>query len=140
MSTSRPRRFAAAVLCVTALAASALPAGRAEAEAAAAGRSAGAPPDVAFLSGMIVHHRQAILIAGWAPTHGAGPALRELCERIVNEGALTMVQQLLGAQDAAQDPYVFQSASDINADQTAEIDRMHRMLADEVRQMAGATR
>src|SRR5437870_13005622 len=39
--------------------------------------------DVHFMAGMIVHHAQAVLIAGWAPTHGASPALRALCERIV---------------------------------------------------------
>ncbi len=39
--------------------------------------------DVRFMSGMIYHHAQAVLIAGWAPTHGASPAVRTLCERIV---------------------------------------------------------
>ena len=40
--------------------------------------------DVDFLSGMIAHHAQAIAMARWAPTHGAGPAVQRLCERIVN--------------------------------------------------------
>jgi uncharacterized protein (DUF305 family) len=31
---------------------------------------------------MIHHHAQAILIAGWAPSHGAGSSLRILAERI----------------------------------------------------------
>jgi len=39
--------------------------------------------DVDFMSGMAYHHAQAVLIAGWAPTHGASPALLALCERIV---------------------------------------------------------
>jgi len=39
--------------------------------------------DVEFMSGMIHHHAQAVLIAGWAPTHNASPSLRALCERIV---------------------------------------------------------
>lgn len=39
--------------------------------------------DVHFMSGMIRHHAQAVLIAGWAPTHGASASLRALCERIV---------------------------------------------------------
>ena len=39
--------------------------------------------DVRFMSGMIYHHAQAILIAGWAPSHDAGPSVRTLCERIV---------------------------------------------------------
>jgi len=40
------------------------------------------PADVHFMSGMISHHAQAVLMAGWAPTHGASPAVRLLCERI----------------------------------------------------------
>jgi uncharacterized protein (DUF305 family) len=39
--------------------------------------------DAHFMSGMIHHHAQAVLMAGWAPSHGASPALRALCERIV---------------------------------------------------------
>lgn len=39
--------------------------------------------DIHFMSGMIPHHAQAVLIAGWAPTHGASPAVQRLCERIV---------------------------------------------------------
>jgi len=41
------------------------------------------PADVQFMSGMIYHHAQAVLIAGWAPTHDASQSLRALCERIV---------------------------------------------------------
>jgi len=40
--------------------------------------------DVQFMSGMIGHHAQAIKMAGWAPTHGASPSVRVLCERIIN--------------------------------------------------------
>jgi len=39
--------------------------------------------DVQFMAGMIEHHAQAVLMAGWAPSHGAGDAVRRLCERIV---------------------------------------------------------
>ena len=38
--------------------------------------------DVDFMSGMIYHHAQAVLIAGWAPTHGASSSVRTLCDRI----------------------------------------------------------
>jgi uncharacterized protein (DUF305 family) len=156
--------------------------------------------DVAFMTGMISHHAQAVLMAGWAPTHGAGSSVRVLCERIVvaqrdeinvmqgwlrrrhepvpdpdprgqvmpgmdqpmlmpgmlnprqlaqldnargpefdrlfltdmimhHQGALTMVDQLLASQGAAQDNVVFLFAADVNADQSTEIDRMSRMLA-----------
>jgi uncharacterized protein (DUF305 family) len=39
--------------------------------------------DVDFMAGMIPHHAQAVLIAGWAASHGARPDVRVLCERIV---------------------------------------------------------
>jgi len=47
------------------------------------GRPSYTAADVHFLSGMIGHHAQAIQMAGWAPSHGASPAVRVLCERIV---------------------------------------------------------
>ena len=39
--------------------------------------------DVDFMAGMIPHHAQAVLIAGWAGSHGARPDIRVLCERMV---------------------------------------------------------
>jgi uncharacterized protein (DUF305 family) len=39
--------------------------------------------DIDFMAGMIPHHAQAVLIAGWAASHGARPDVRVLCERIV---------------------------------------------------------
>src|SRR5438046_5371567 len=39
--------------------------------------------DVEFMSGMIPHHAQAVIMAGWAPSHGARPDVAVLCERIV---------------------------------------------------------
>ena len=39
--------------------------------------------DVHFMSGMIGHHAQALVMAGWAPTHDASPTIRTLCERII---------------------------------------------------------
>ncbi len=156
--------------------------------------------DVAFISGMIGHHAQAVLMAGWAPSHDASASVQGLCERLVvaqrdeiafmqrwlgerhepvppadlrghvmpgmdqpmlmpgmltpaqmaqldgargadfdrlfligmiqhHWGAITMVEQLLSVPGAAQDGPVFRFASDVNADQTTEIDRMTRMLA-----------
>lgn len=40
--------------------------------------------DVHFMSAMVGHHAQAIVIAGWAPTHGASASVRTLAERIIN--------------------------------------------------------
>jgi len=39
--------------------------------------------DVDFMSGMIPHHAQAVIMAGWAPSHGARHDVAVLCERIV---------------------------------------------------------
>ena len=39
--------------------------------------------DVKFMAGMIAHHAQAVVMAGWAPSHGARPVVRILCERII---------------------------------------------------------
>ena len=151
---------------------------------------------------MIAHHAQAIVMAEWAPNHGAGATIRNLCERIVvsqrdeiasmqtwlrdhgqpvpsatdtrvrmtmggmqhdmlmpgmlsdeqmaqldaargadfdrlfltfmiqhHEGALTMVEELLASNNAAQDNVIFKMASDIWADQESEIERMEKMLA-----------
>ena len=158
--------------------------------------------DVHFMSGMIPHHAQAVLIAGWAASHGARDDIRILCERIVvgqrdeialmqywlrehgapvpdakathmtmkmngvdhemlmpgmlndeqlaaldkargsdwdrlflqamiahHEGAISMVNDLLGSTNAAQDDVVYRLASDVYADQTTEIERMTKMLA-----------
>jgi uncharacterized protein (DUF305 family) len=157
--------------------------------------------DVHFMSGMIQHHAQALLMAGWAPTHGASAAVRALCERIVvgqrdeivlmrrwlderhepvpvadlshmmmpgmdssllmpgmltaaelerldqargrefdrlflqgmirhHQGAITMVNQLFASRGAGEEEPVFRFAANVFADQTTEIERMQRMLAD----------
>ena len=39
--------------------------------------------DVNFMAGMIPHHAQAVLIAGWARSHGAREDIARLCERQV---------------------------------------------------------
>jgi uncharacterized protein (DUF305 family) len=159
--------------------------------------------DVEFMSGMIPHHAQAVLIAGWAPTHGSRADVKVLCERIVvgqrdeialmrqwlsdrgeevpaadathhkmkmngmehdmlmpgmlsdeqlkaldkarglewdrmfldamikhHQGAISMVDVLFKSFGAAQDEVVFRFASDVYADQSTEIDRMQKMLAE----------
>jgi uncharacterized protein (DUF305 family) len=179
--------------------------------------------DVRFMADMIGHHAQALVMAGWAPTHGASPAIRRLAERIVNgqqdeiatmqrwlrdrghpapepdtsgviqhehhqpsassgqapsadsghamlmpgmlseaqmkeldqargrdfdrlflkymiqhhQGAVTMVDRLFNTSGAAREQSVFKLASDVSADQSSEISRMERMLA-ETRQSDGS--
>jgi uncharacterized protein (DUF305 family) len=70
-------------------------------EMAALARATGREFERRFLEGMIKHH----------------------------EGALTMVATLFGSQDAAQRPEIFGFASDLDADQRAEIARMRKVLA-----------
>jgi uncharacterized protein (DUF305 family) len=38
--------------------------------------------DIAFMSGMIAHHAQAVKMAGWAVSHGASKSLQIFCGRI----------------------------------------------------------
>ena len=47
------------------------------------GRRGYTAADVHIMSGMIYHHSQAVLIAGWAAAHDAGPSVQTLCDRIV---------------------------------------------------------
>jgi uncharacterized protein (DUF305 family) len=157
--------------------------------------------DVDFMAGMIPHHAQAVIMAGWAPSHGARQDVAILCERIVvaqrdeiammrmwlgdrgqdvpdatstrhkmtmngtthemlmpgmltdeemaeldrargpefdrlflvgmikhHQGAIDMVDKLFKSYGAAQDETIFKFASDVYADQSIEIDRMHEML------------
>jgi uncharacterized protein (DUF305 family) len=86
MRTSFVRTFAASLLMVTASMA-------VFAQAPAQGsdpkprpdlvRAPYSQADVDFMTGMIPHHAQAVLIAGWAESHGARPDVRTLCERMV---------------------------------------------------------
>ncbi len=40
--------------------------------------------DIDFMVGMIGHHAQAVVMAEWAPSHGASPSVQTLCARILN--------------------------------------------------------
>lgn len=157
--------------------------------------------DIRFMSGMIGHHAQAVMISGWAASHGASSSIQTLAARIIvsqndeirfmqnwlrdhgqpvpavdtahahmampgmdhgemmpgmltpeqlaqldaargkefdrlfltfmmqhHRGAITMVNQLINTPGAAQDDVMFKYISDVNADQTTEIDRMGTML------------
>ena len=147
--------------------------------------------DVAFMQGMIAHHAQALAMTAMAPTHGASPNVRLLCQRITNtqndeiatmrtwlqdrhqtvpdskdthpmmmpgmltpaqmqqldqakdttfdrlfltfmiqhhNGALAMVHDLFAMPRAGQASEMFRYASDVDADQRAEIGRMQQML------------
>lgn len=59
--------------------------------------------DIYFMKGMIAHHAQAIVMAKWAPTHGAGESVRTLCARIINAQGdeITLMQQWLRDRNQA---------------------------------------
>jgi uncharacterized protein (DUF305 family) len=40
--------------------------------------------DIHFMGGMIAHHAQALVMAGWASSHGASPSVQTLASRIIN--------------------------------------------------------
>ena len=54
--------------------------------------------DIRFMTDMIGHHAQALVMAGWAPSHGASPSIRILCERIINsqQDEIATMQRWLG--------------------------------------------
>lgn len=53
--------------------------------------------DVDFMTGMIGHHAQALIMAGLAPTHGASTQVQTLCARIINaqQDEIATMQQWL---------------------------------------------
>jgi uncharacterized protein (DUF305 family) len=157
--------------------------------------------DVDFMTGMIPHHAQAVIMCSWAPTHGARADVVRICERIRisqqdeirtmrhwleergepvpdststkhvmkmdgmthemlmpgmltdeqmaaldrargsefdylfltgmighHRGAINMVKELYTHPGAGQENTIFRFASDVVADQSAEIDRLQKML------------
>jgi uncharacterized protein (DUF305 family) len=82
MTTTRLTR-AAALVAMSASAAISVAVRPSEAqETAAASRPPVTAADVGFMSGMIIHHAQAVMMASWAPSHGASSSVREVCHRI----------------------------------------------------------
>jgi uncharacterized protein (DUF305 family) len=64
--------------------------------------------DVKFMQGMIGHHGQAIVMAGWAPTHDASPSLQTLASRIINsqqDEIATMQHWLADRRQTVPDPH-----------------------------------
>ena len=53
--------------------------------------------DVSFMTGMIGHHAQALVLARLSPTHGASPAIQTLSARIINaqQDEIATMQQWL---------------------------------------------
>jgi uncharacterized protein (DUF305 family) len=90
------------LLAVTAAACGGAPARGLHATPPGLGRLPYTDADVDFMSGMIPHHAQAVIMAGWAPSHGARADVAVLCERIVvaQRDEIAMMQTWL--QDRGQ--------------------------------------
>jgi uncharacterized protein (DUF305 family) len=72
-----------------------------------AGRYPFTQADVDFMSHMIAHHAQALVMSGWAPSHGANPSVQRLAERIVNgqqDEIATMQRWLRDRNQPVPDP------------------------------------
>jgi uncharacterized protein (DUF305 family) len=64
--------------------------------------------DVRFMTDMIGHHGQAVLMAGWVPGRAASPAVRRLAERILagqRDEIATMRQWLQDRGRTSPDPH-----------------------------------
>jgi uncharacterized protein (DUF305 family) len=57
--------------------------------------------DVDFMTGMIAHHAQALIMSRLAPTHGASPQVQTLAARIINaqQDEIQTMQQWLRARE-----------------------------------------
>ena len=83
MTVSRPAIAACLLAAALAGACASAPPSALHATPPGLGRLPYADADVEFMAGMIPHHAQAVLMAGWAPSHGARKDVAILCERIV---------------------------------------------------------
>ena len=88
--------------------------------------------DVEFMSGMIPHHAQAVIMAGWAPTHGARSDVAILCERIVvaQRDEIAMMQEWL-ADRGQEVPDATSTRHRMRMDGTIHEMLMPGMLSDE---------
>ncbi len=80
--------------------------------------------DVAFMTGMIHHHAQAIEMAEWAPSHGASASVRTLAERIINaqrDEIGTMQRWLADRLQPVPRPAVLDSMHDMPHDMEREM-------------------
>lgn len=97
--------------------------------------------DVRFMTGMIGHHAQALLMAGWIPTHGASPALRRLGARIINAQTDEIATMQRWLQDRGRPvPQVHATATDVQVEGPDYIMHMPGMLTDAQLQELDAAR
>lgn len=86
--------------------------------------------DIAFMTGMIHHHAQAIRMARWAPTHGANAAVQRLAARIINaqhDEIGTMQSWLLVRNQPVPDPT--RDGMQMHSGMSGDMHGMHDMHA-----------
>src|SRR5262245_26117089 len=95
---SRATCIALLLVAASTAACAGAPAQRLHATPPGLGRLPFTDADVDFMAGMIPHHAQAVVMAGWAPSHGARADVAVLCERIVvaQRDEIAMMQTWLG--------------------------------------------
>ncbi len=87
-------------------------------------RDGGRPPytraDVAFMTGMIGHHAQAVTMTRWAPTHDASASLQILAERIAiaQEDEITFMRTWLADRGEAVPPAAVAHSASAHAGHT----------------------
>jgi uncharacterized protein (DUF305 family) len=87
------------------------------------------PADVHFMTGMIGHHAQALIMCAMAPSHGAGPAVQRLCSRIINAQRDEIATMQRWLQDRNQHvPQVHLDGLDVHVDDNPQPVYMHGML------------
>lgn len=92
--------------------------------------------DIAFMTGMISHHAQAIVMSKWAPTHGASSSVQTLAARIINaqqDEIRTMQQWLLDRNQPAPDGHagMMMHGSEMSMDGSKGESLMPGMLTDD---------
>ncbi|HUP01197.1 MAG TPA: DUF305 domain-containing protein [Gemmatimonadota bacterium] len=99
------------------------------------------PADVEFMTGMIHHHGQALVMARMAPTHGASGSLQVLAERIIsgqNDEIALMQQWLRDRNEPVPEPAPADMAMTMHGDDHAM--HMPGMLSDEQLEKLDAAR
>jgi uncharacterized protein (DUF305 family) len=111
------------------------PAAAASAASALPGHTAA---DIRFMTGMIGHHQQALVMCGWAGSHGAGDAVRILCGRIVvaQQDEIAFMRRWLQERrepvpDTAHTMHGPLMPGMLTADELAELDRTRGPAYDE---------
>ena len=95
--------------------------------APATARTPATEADVHFMSGMIQHHEQAVIMGRWATTHGAGESVRRLSERIVvaQQDEIALMRTWLAERGAESMDHTMMMPGMLTADQLAQLDRAH---------------